>query len=170
MVETGLTGREAGNCCLMKIILTLRIMTILSLPYAFATLPSDISALMNKKGILTSTLKGKIVSGENGADCEVISNPYGSEEDDSIQISSRADINSVAYLKESKKETSFDGTIVYVTKENGKRPGGSACGSTMPVSGYKKTVEIKKNKLTIRETFRCLLSKHEVIQACTISK
>jgi hypothetical protein len=154
----------------MKIILTLSITTFLSLPYAFATLPSEISTLMNKKGLLNSTVNGKIISDENGSDCEVISNPYGSEEDDSIQISSRAYFNSMAYLKEAKKETSFDGTIVYMTKENGKRPGGSACGSTMPVSGYKKTVEIKKNKLTIRESFRCLLSKHEVIQACTISK
>ncbi len=154
----------------VKAILILTITSILTQSYAYAQLPSDVSALMNKKGKLSSTINGKAVADEDGSDCEVIVNPYSAEEDDSIQMSSRAYFNVTADLLGAKKETSFDGTIVYVTKAHGKRAGGSVCGDTMPLLGYKKTVETKRNKLTIRETFRCLLSKYEIIQACTIAK
>ncbi|MEH0860918.1 hypothetical protein [Halobacteriovorax sp. DPLXC-1] len=46
-----------------------------------------------------------------------------------------------------------------LVSEDSNRPGGDACGSYGGESGYKKTITLNGDSVTIRETFRCFLFK-----------
>ncbi|WP_413288352.1 hypothetical protein [Bdellovibrio sp. HCB337] len=61
-----------------------------------------------------------------------------------------------------------DANTVIVSKSS-DRPGGDACGDFGGAMGYKKILSLKGKKLTIRETFRCVLDgfeKYDIFTTC----
>lgn len=55
---------------------------------------------------------------------------------------------------DSNAKTSDANTIV--TSTSSKRPGGDACGDWGGAVGYKESISVKGNQVTIRQKFRCL--------------
>lgn len=132
---------------------------------AFAGVPSEISSLFGKQGKFVSLYNGKDTQKESGTNCSISISDYG---DSSIQINSVSYFTPVAHLEGSKR-TETNGAVVYQLSDNGKRPGGSACGDYEMISGYKKTLEVYKDGIIIREKFRCsLIEKNEIVQGCKL--
>jgi hypothetical protein len=130
-----------------------------------AKLPSEIEALLDQQGTYISRYNGEIRRGEYGTRCEVV---RSADSDTSISINSVAYSNAYAHLSSYKKSVQGDVTI-FTLPDSGKRPGGSVCGDMDPLVNYKKTVEVTRDLLLIKESFRCLLSGKTVIeQACKI--
>lgn len=130
---------------------------------AFAKVPVEISKLMGKQGTFVSTYNGTDTQHESGTACSIELSPYG---DSSIQINSVSYFTPVAHLDGSTRIES-GGAVIYQLSDSGKRPGGSACGDYDFISGYKKTLEVYKNGIIIREKFRCsLIEKNEIVQGC----
>lgn len=61
---------------------------------------------------------------------------------------------------DSDADVSFDGSTI-ITDKSSKRPGGDACGDFGGAIGYKKGITIEGKKVTIRESFRCVLDGFE---------
>lgn len=136
-------------------------------PQLMAQIPSVVLKLVDRDGTFFSSFNKKVNQELTGTPCRVILNPYS--EDDSIAIESHAYDMPVAHLSDAILQSSTDKVKTYLLSDNGRRPGGSACGDITPMFSYKKTLEVSKNSLLIKQEYRCLFSSKSVlIQKCEV--
>lgn len=149
----------------MKKIAILSLMTLAI--SAHASLPSEITALLNKTGTLSSIYNGKAVRDEDGNTCEIKKSPY---DENTITIEAGLYFTPNANLDGAKREIK-NNQVIYTTTYSGKRPGGSECGDYSKMTGFKEQVIVKENSIAIVKTFRCnLIEKVEMIEECKIQK
>lgn len=134
---------------------------------AHAGLPKEMNHLKGRTGTLITTFSGKVYASESNIECSVTEATYD-DGTDSVMIDAASYFPATGFLEGSKKSVKGD-SIVYTLNDSGKRPGGSACGDMVPLTSYKKTVEVTKNSLTIREKFTCaVFDRNDYIRTCTL--
>lgn len=134
---------------------------------AHAGLPKELNHLKNRKGTLVTTYSGEVYESESNIECSITEATYD-DGTDSVMINAASYFPATGFLEGSKKEIKGD-SILYTLDDNGKRPGGSACGDAVPLTSYKKTVTATKNSLTIREKFTCaIFDRNDYIRTCTL--
>lgn len=132
---------------------------------ANAALPKEIAKLQGRPGFLVTTQDGKVYENESNIDCTIEESLYG---EGSLIIEAGTYFTPTAHLDGAKKEVSGT-TVIYTTKSNGKRPGGSVCGDMSPLTSYKQTVTVTAKSLSIREKFSCaIFDRNDVVQTCTL--
>lgn len=135
----------------------------------FVFLPNTIFAntdalakLVGKNGTFMSYYNGKIFEAESNLNCSIVL------EDEVLYLEAPTYFKSLAYL-EGASIKNQNSRLTITTTENGKRPGGSACGDMGIMSGYKKQVIVEKNTVAIVQSFRCnFLEKNEIVETCTV--
>ena len=141
------------------------LLILLSSSFASANLlPHEIRSYIGKSGKLISTIDGQAVRGEHGNNCTIELSPYNPDMD-SVQITAGTYFTPIAHLEGAKKDR-VQGGWIFTTTSDGRRPGGSVCGDMVPLTSYKKTLELQGKTLTIRQVFRCFFEKTTIVQAC----
>lgn len=141
--------------------LTVALIALISLS-AQAKVPNEVSKLDGRLGKFTSVYNGKINSSESGTDCKLEIGPNNTIVIDSVAyFVPTADFDGAIRTEE-------NGEVVYETNYNGKKPGGSVCGTHVQLTSYKQYVIIRKNSVTIKQQYSCAYSSKEITETCTI--
>lgn len=118
-----------------------------------AGLPRAIQDKLGKTGTLEFLIDGKKIAAANGLSCQIVMD----SETNTLTIEAGIDYTQVAGLDGAKiKESSSEAKII--TKNSGRRPGGSVCGNTMRPLRYELSISAKANEVRFVEDYRCFRS------------
>lgn len=145
----------------MKNVLTLLLLT-LSLTNTNASSLDQLLEKNGKSGTLTSYVDGKVYEAESNLNCTV------RIEDNFLSIEAPTYFGIVAMLDDAKVQQK-NNKLTITTTENGKRPGGSVCGDMGILSGYKKTIEVTNDSVTVIQNYRCnFIEKNNIKEVCVL--
>lgn len=146
--------------------------TILTLFICFQSsgalaLPEEVEAFVGKSGKHVSLHNG-YETRQSGGVCKVTMGDSGSDSA-GIVIEAPVPSKAQASLKNTKKSVAGNGALVFTTTEFAQRVG-VLCAESVPVTNYRKTVEIKDNAIVIRQKFGCgFFDKNDLMSVCDLN-
>lgn len=152
------------NFSLLRAVLTLSFLVPTSAALA-SSLPAEVAKFVGKQGAFVS-LYNEEETRESGGSCKVTLSAEGR-----VSIEAGTYFGIHADLEGAVRSVAGNGVIVYKLTDHGRRPGGSVCGDFVPVTSYKKTLEITDDVILVRQQFRCgFFDKYDIKEVCDLGK